>query len=90
MVHQSDPNTPTIVGALESVGASVQHLGGKGVPDLLVGYLGANYLLEVKAPNKELNGNQDKWHSKWKGQVNVVRTVADAFRVIGLDWEASQ
>jgi hypothetical protein len=43
-----DSNEPEIVTALEAVGASVTRLGSKGVPDLLVGYRGETFLLEVK------------------------------------------
>ena len=27
---------------------------------------------------------QEKWHGLWRGQVEVARTVADAFRAVGL------
>lgn len=85
LVHQTDPNTPLIVKALEAVGASVEHLGGKGVPDLLVGYNGVNYLMEVKERGKTLNENQERWHGRWKGQATVVRTVGDALRIVGVE-----
>ena len=84
MVHRSDANQSTIVGALKAVGATVEHLGGKGVPDLLIGYSGRNYLLEVKTKKGKLNDDQRTWHTKWSGQVAVVRTIADAFRVVGV------
>ena len=46
-----DANQTEIVKALRQVGASVQSLAstGKGCPDLLVGFRGVNWLLEVKA-----------------------------------------
>lgn len=80
-----DENQTTIVEALEAIGASVQSLGGKGVPDLLVGYRGENYLLEVKPGKKKLRPAQVDWHARWCGQAVVVRTIAEAFRAIGLD-----
>ena len=83
MIHRKDENEALIVEALEAIGASVQSLGGKGIPDLLVGYLGANYLLEVKAGSAKLNPDQMKWHADWLGQVKVIRTIADAFLAIG-------
>ena len=85
MVHRSDANTGTIVAALRAIGASVEYLGGKGSPDLLVGLRGQNFLLEVKSGNKQLNDDQVLWHARWKGQVAIVRTTADAFRAIGFD-----
>ncbi len=45
-----DEAEPPIVDALEAVGASVQRLAVKGVPDLLVGWRGRMWLLEVKLP----------------------------------------
>lgn len=85
MVHRADANQSTLVEALRAIGASVEILGGKGVPDLLVGYEDENYLLEVKPRNKKLNDDQVRWHAEWKGRVVVVRTTADAFRAIGFD-----
>lgn len=85
MVHRSDANTETIVAALRAIGASVEYLGGKAIPDLLVGWEGQNFLLEVKSGNKKLNFDQALWHTMWGGQVAVVRTPADAFRAIGAE-----
>jgi len=47
-----DPNQGEIVEALRAAGASVEELDdvGAGVPDLLVGFRGRNFLLEVKSP----------------------------------------
>lgn len=46
-----DESEPAIVDALRAAGASVTVIGqGDGVPDLLVGFEGATYLLEVKNP----------------------------------------
>jgi len=87
LVHRVDSNQRTIVAALRAVGATVESLGGKGVPDLLVGFLGRNYLLEVKARKKRLNVHQEKWHVGWGGQVAIVRTIADALEAIGIERE---
>lgn len=46
-----DQSEPAIVDALRAAGASVTVIGqGDGVPDLLVGFEGRNYLIEVKNP----------------------------------------
>lgn len=47
---QRDLNEGPIVDALERAGAAVTRLPGFGVPDLLVGYNGETFLLEVKNP----------------------------------------
>lgn len=46
--RRRDDNEPPIVAALQAVGAGVQRLDGRGLPDLLVGYRGRLLLLEVK------------------------------------------
>jgi len=89
-----DANEPGIGQALERAGATVDMLPtGKGLPDLLVGYQGVNYLLEVKqqpekgkvfASDVQLNPVQEKWHARWRGQVAIVRTPQEALAAIGL------
>ena len=75
-----DENEPEIVEALEAVGAKVLRLDDI---DLLVGFRGVNYLLEVKMPKGRLNKKQEKFFRGWVGQVNIVRTVNQALRLIG-------
>lgn len=79
-----DKNQAVIVVGLRKFGASVQSLAtvGKGVPDLLVGYNGKNWLLEVKGENGTLTAPQVVWHAEWKGTVYVVRNIGDAISII--------
>src|SRR5947208_3539339 len=51
-----DANEREIVEALVNIGASVTRLNETGVPDLLVGYQGTTYLLEVKRPRGPRGG----------------------------------
>ena len=46
--RQRDANEPEIVAALVAAGATVSKQNEKGAPDLLVGYDGETFLLEVK------------------------------------------
>lgn len=80
-----DRNHVEIVAALRGVGASVQDLAavGKGCPDLLVGYRGHNYVLEVKTPKGTSTPAQITWHADWRGVVHIVRSVDDALKIIG-------
>lgn len=85
-----DRNQPEIVHALRAAGATVQplHTVGDGCPDLLVGYRGINYVIEVKdwkaAPSaRKLNPAQVVWHDGWKGSVAKVETAEAALSVIG-------
>lgn len=86
---KTDKNQPEIVKALRDAGCSVQVLSeaGKGIPDLMVGYLGGTYLLEVKdglAPkaDRQLTPRQVKWHREWKGHVAVVESVEQALEAV--------
>ncbi|MDD4986141.1 MAG: hypothetical protein PHQ43_10210 [Dehalococcoidales bacterium] len=85
MAKRTDANQAEIMAALRKVGASVQslHEVGRGCPDLVVGYHGHNYLMEVKMPFQILNAAEEAWHVKWKGQVAVVYGVKEALVQIG-------
>ncbi|QBM33857.1 hypothetical protein [Acinetobacter baumannii] len=84
-----DANQNEIVKALRQVGASVQSLAstGKGCPDLLVGFRGVNWLLEIKDGQKvksarKLTPDQIEWHESWRGKVFVVESTDEALQVI--------
>ena len=84
-----DDNQKTIVNVLRQMGASVQSLAttGKGCPDLLVGYHGINYLMEVKDGDKVLSKqkltiDQEHWHSLWRGSVHIVKSVNEALKIL--------
>lgn len=69
-----DANQDQVVTALRAAGATVQSLAstGVGVPDLLVGFRNATYLLEIKDGKKppsarELTPDQIEWHMNWRG-----------------------
>jgi hypothetical protein len=84
-----DANQPLLVKSLRDLGASVQSLAdlGKGVPDLLIGFQGRNYLFEVKdwkqPPSKRrLTPDEKTWHELWRGNVYVIETLTDALKII--------
>lgn len=84
-----DENQAEIVSDLRALGCSVQplHAVGGGVPDLLVGFGGKNFLLEVKDGNKspsrrKLTPDQIEWHECWRGSVYTVTCTDDAVRVM--------
>lgn len=84
-----DSNQPRIVAALRQVGASVEslHRVGGGVPDILVGFRGENFLLEIKNPDglNRIKPEQEAWHCAWRGlPVAVVRSVDEALAAIGV------
>jgi hypothetical protein len=51
--RRRDDNEPDVVAALHAVGAGVQRLDGRGLPDLLVGFRNQLWLLEVKRVGEE-------------------------------------
>lgn len=86
---KTDANQTAIMIALRKAGASVQSLAaiGKGCPDLLVGYNGINYLMEIKDGKKvpsaqKLTIDQEHWHSVWKGAVLVVKSEDEALKIL--------
>ena len=87
---RTDANQTEIVAALRRVGATVQplHAVGGGCPDILVGWLGANYLIEIKDGAKKpsarkLTPDQVVWHRDWKGQKAIAKNVDEALKIIG-------
>lgn len=85
MPKRVDANQAEIVDALRKVGATVQslHEVGMSCPDLLVGFRGFNFLLEIKGKQGKLSPGQILWHALWRGQVSTVRTVDEALEAIG-------
>jgi len=81
-----DSNHREIADALRAVGASVVSLAaiGRGVPDLLVGFRGVNYLLEIKTTKGKLTPDQTEFTALYRGVVVVVRSVSEAYAAIGV------
>jgi hypothetical protein len=81
---KKDANQDSIVDGLRWCGASVTSLAsvGGGVPDLLIGYRGKNFIAEVKMPHGTLTEDQIEWHGSWRGKVFIWRTVADAILTV--------
>ena len=88
-----DANQPAIVAALKTVGCTVRSLAAVGddFPDLIVGFRGGNYLMEVK---NQASGGNHRGQSKissgqrdhvdiWAGQTAIVWSVEEALAVVG-------
>ena len=78
---RQDKNQTEISAALEKIGASVEAIRSLhgGCPDLLVGFQGRNYLIEVKVPKEgRLSDIQKVWRDDWSGgKPFVIRSVDD-------------
>jgi hypothetical protein len=81
-----------IVACLRAAGCTVWSLAreGQGVPDILCGRAGQNYLLEAKSRAGKLTKCELEWHLTWRGSVVVVRSVDDALRAVGLEREGRE
>lgn len=85
-----DANQQEIAQGLRAVGATVEltHFVGSGFPDLVAGFRGENYLIEIKDGNKppsarQLTDDEREWHEGWRGQVDVAESLDDALGIIG-------
>lgn len=85
-----DANQTEIVEAYRAIGASVAVTSqlGNGFPDLVVGFRGRNWLIEIKdgtqPPSKRrLTPAEKKFHEAWRGQVDVVNNITEALTLIG-------
>lgn len=84
-----DSNQAALVKELRQMGLSVAVTSslGHGFPDIICGFLGVNYMLEVKNPDKPpsarvLTGDEQQFADNWKGQIATVMTLADCLKVI--------
>ena len=85
MRHRVDSLQAAVMRELERAGWSVQSLSqvGHGVPDLLVATPeGETFLIEVKAPGRELSERQRRWKARWRGKVVVVRSLDELARMV--------
>lgn len=87
---RKDANQELIVKALRKAGASVTVMDEP--VDLLVGYKGRTFLIEVKdgarkPSERRLTPEQQKFFNEWQGgQVAKVETIAGAFYVLGIPY----
>ena len=76
-----DANQKKIVSQIREMGCSVLHTHqlGKGAPDIIVGYAGKNYLIEIKDGDKplaqqKLTPDEIKFQAEWQGNYHVVNS----------------
>lgn len=81
--HRKDENQDAIVAALEKLpGVSVAIISRP--VDLIVGYKGSNYLIDIKNPEGShgLTPAQNKFFNRWTGQVNTAETLQDIINIL--------
>lgn len=86
---KADANQAEIVALLRKLGCSVQpiHMVGRGVPDLLLGVAGKNFIVELKDGSKppsarKLTPDETDWHQRWLGQVDIIESAAQAVEFV--------
>jgi len=84
-----DANQKKIVSHLRDIGCTVLVTSqlGKGAPDIIVGYKGKNYLIEIKDGEKRLSQqkltpDEIKFQSEWKGTYFVINNLNDLKDII--------
>ena len=88
-----DANQKEIVSYLRGIpGCKVLLLSsvGSGCPDFCVGWMGVNYLIELKDGSKppsqrKLTADEKKFHEQWPGQVAVCNNLNECLTTIGID-----
>lgn len=87
-----DANHAEIAKALEDAGCTVMDTAaaGRGAPDLVVGWHGVTYLLEIKSGSRARHVRKDEdhqreWRARWRGgPAFVVASVDEALRAVGV------
>lgn len=83
-----DSNHNEIRDGLRQLGASVFDTArlGKGFGDLVVGFRGENFILEIKQPGQQnrLTPDEADFALKWRGQYAVVTTIEEAMQAVGI------
>lgn len=89
-----DANHAVIARHFEALGCSVvelPHAGVAGFPDLVVGCIGVNRLVEVKNPEtaygrRGLNANQQAFNRDWRGEPMFAVCSEDAVTALVQNW----
>ena len=84
-----DANQKKIVEQLRKIGASVTvtSMMGEGFPDVVVGFRGKNFLIEIKDESKspsqrKLTPDEQRWHLRWRGQAAICKNFDEILDII--------
>ena len=94
---KSDGNQAELVKQLRRIpnlSVAVTSRMGQGYPDIVVGFQGVNFMMEIKDPaqqpsRRKLTNDEEHFQRNWRGQYAVVSTIEDCIRVItnGIDFK---
>lgn len=83
--HKVDANQPEIVADLREMGVAVEvtsDIGG-GFPDIICGYMGFNFLFEIKKDaNEKLTPDEQKFTAYWLGQISTIFSAGHAMEIM--------
>lgn len=90
MIKRTDANHKQIIDAIRkipSISVYSTHMVGKGFPDIVIGYKGINYLVEIKdgaktKSQKKLTEDEIRFHQSWFGQIIVCECVKDVLKLL--------
>jgi hypothetical protein len=90
LIKRTDSNHAEIIKALRKIpNLSVfsTHEVGKGFPDIVIGYKGINYLIEIKDGKKppsarKLTPDEVKFHQEWSGQISIIKNLDELLQII--------
>ncbi len=89
MAKRIDANQKEIVATFRKLGCSVFVTSeiGKGFPDIVLGFRGDNYLIEIKDGKKplsqqKLTEQEQEFHREWDGNLCIIRSIEDAISFI--------
>ena len=90
MIRRTDSNHAEIIKALRKIpklSVFSTHEVGKGFPDIVIGYKGINYLIEIKDGKKspsarKLTDAEIEFHLNWKGQKAVIKNIDELLEII--------
>jgi len=79
---KKDLNQNTLQKQIQWLGHTVHatHMVKDGFPDLVTGYAGLNFLVEIKNPNQSKSGREltlmeQHFHDSWRGSIMIVETL---------------
>jgi len=90
LIKRTDSNHAEIIKALRKIpNLSVfsTHEVGKGFPDIVIGYKGINYLIEIKDGKKspsqrKLTDVELDFHLSWNGQIDTIKNLDELLQII--------
>jgi hypothetical protein len=91
-IRKVDDNQKELVKLIRMIpGVTVKHthMVANGFVDIVVGHRKTNYLFEIKDPKKppsarKLSADEERFHKEWTGQIDVVETIEDVIKILGI------